>query len=145
MSKELTPLEALEKLVNYILLDEEQGYMDKEEADNVREDKAIVEKELKEYQEIKEIMRNHHCEDRFELNCKLCDYEEMLFDSEENKKKLKVLEIIKRLPLDYIKDLIMFVRSFPEDTFGDFISWGGDETPILINQEEYDLLKEILS
>ena len=55
---------------------------------------SIIEKELKDYEEIKEIMQNHNCKDRFELNCKLCDYEEMLFDSEESKKKLKALNEI---------------------------------------------------
>ena len=54
-----------------------------------------IEKDLNDYEEIKEIMRNHHCEDRFELNYKLCEYEEMLFDSEENRKKLEILQLIK--------------------------------------------------
>ena len=58
-------------------------------------------------------------------------------------KELKALEIIKKLPSDYIKDLLDFIRSFKDDDFGDFISWGGDETPILIKEEEYNLLKEV--
>ncbi len=63
----------------------------------------------------------------------------------ELEKELKALEIIKRLPTDYLQDLLMFIRDdwFKEDDFGAFISWCGDEIPILINEEEYDVLREV--
>lgn len=72
-----------------------------------------------------------------------------LYAIDENKvmqliKEHNALEIIRRLPSDYVCDLLGVFRSFKDYTFGDFISWGGDETPILINEEEYDLLKGVL-
>lgn len=61
-------------------------------------------------------------------------------------KELKALEIIKRLPEDYLQTLLSFIRDewFKDEDFDGFISWGGDETPIIINEEEYNLLKEVL-
>lgn len=61
-------------------------------------------------------------------------------------KELKALEIIKRLPKDYVQTLIGFLKDdwFKDENYYDFIGWCGDETPILISKEEYDLLKEEL-
>ena len=61
-------------------------------------------------------------------------------------KELKALEIIKRLPKDYTQTLLGFLKDewFKDENYGDFISWGGDETPILISEEEFNLLKEVL-
>lgn len=104
--------------------------------DKVRFD--IIEQELKDHKEIKEIMRNHHCEDRFELNCKLCDYEEMLFDSEEHEKKGKALEIIR----NHSDLTTLEIKKRPAYT--EYLLVIGSLGKKVITKEEYDLLKEVL-
>ena len=59
-------------------------------------------------------------------------------------KALKALEIIKKLSMETLSELLFFIRNSKGATYEEFAEWFGTETPIVITREEYDLLKEVL-
>lgn len=75
--------------------------------------------------------------------------EELLSDLNIVEKELKALEIIKRILKDkkggdYLHYLVNYIREYPEDKLCYFVGFMGDEYPILVNDKDYELLREVL-
>ena len=161
MSKELTPLEVLDKLVAYILLDDEYGLMDKQEVKNVKHDKKIIKSELKRLEKqdnvikvLKEVVAfgkvlpriEPNKEDGFDILSAISINIQRDIENREREllrqwvlgtcfpKELKALEIIKNKKVD----IELLSRC---ETLKDY-NWGTNLPQL--NEQEFNLLKEVL-
>ena len=122
MSKKLTPLEALEKIVNDHCIDNEDEELD------------IIETALKDYEKIKfehSELRTYHYD--------LLKENERLHN--QKVKKLKALKIIKRCPVEIIE--ILDTYSSWEEYRQDYRN-RSERQGLIQSKQEFDLLKEVL-
>lgn len=127
MSKELSPLRALNDLIDYL----ESEHLDLSKEDIVVERKQIIEDALEDYEDLME---------QYELVMDLIEQYELKIKNKS--KKLKALEIIKQKEVD--AGLIMetpnvahYNRYFEHSKIISLTK--------KLTQEEYDLVKEVLS
>lgn len=92
MSKELTPLKALNDLIDYL----ESEHLDLSKEDNVVERKQIIEDALEDYEETKFLYED--LMEQYELVMDLIEQYELKIKNKS--KKLKALEIIKQKEVD---------------------------------------------
>ena len=151
MSKELTPLKALNDLIDYL----ESEHLDLSKEDHVVERKQIIENALEDYELMKQakiiVADKKISDDDLEKlkNQRMSLYSsgeskvELLFD-EETQKKLKAFEIIKEKPktLFLIKTCENYDDYFASARYIPFLT---DFLADIYSPEEYQLLKEMLS
>lgn len=145
MSKELTPLEVSKQLKDFVL-EFVKNSLDRR---FIIGSFDIIETSLKEKENIEnrldEIFENHNIKSFTELNERLCDYNELKFDDDIKRKKLKALEITKNTRVD--TNLIKFSKDYDDYCGLEVIKLLGEkEIPKQkgITEEEYELLKEVL-
>lgn len=142
MSKELTPLEALERVKSFRLSYSNNDWLDKEEQDELF---GVLETALKNYEELtsKPVIlygRTHgHTQSIIDTICK--NYKEVKITNLEDEKKLKALEVIKEL-LNDLFDEIVFCDDNCEILFNDE---DGLWKSITLPKDKYNLLKEVLT
>ena len=151
MNKELTPLEALERLIeNYYKMYQDTGYDDEYQRTNLPIDYEIIETALKNYELMKQtkfIVVDKKISDEdieklknqkiFAGNLEQCEVKP-LFD-EETQNKLKALEIIKEKP-----QTLFLVKTC--ENYDIYLELAQDTALIedIYSSKEYDLLKEVL-
>lgn len=130
-NKKLTALEALAKVRDclYPWASDNQKAFD------------IIETALK---DINEIMSNHNCSNLSELNEKLCDYEELKFDDDIKRNKLKALDIIIDKKLD-VGWFFWYSRRFAATfTYNDYLAANPPKTRAYFTEEQFNILKDVI-
>ena len=132
MSEELTPLKALNDLIDYL----ESEHLDLSKEDIVVERKEIIEDALEDYEEIKFLYED--LMEQYELVMDLIEQYELKMENKS--KKEEAFEIIKE------KDVHIFWLKESE-TLEEYNKELLKRKMVdrLLTQEEYDLLKEVLS
>lgn len=130
MNKELSPLEALNNLVDYL----EDEHLGSSESERVVERKHVIESALKDYEQYEKILKD------YDFN--LANFREACFTLAQFRgegftgieKKLKALELIKNKKIN--------VRCLMSGWhLGNYNSY---KAHIRLTEEEYELLKEVL-
>jgi len=134
MSKELTPLEALERIKNIPILSTPESTQ-KIFYDKHKKELDLIESALKNYQDLTEYVDTLQGDRDYWYNTAI-----------KNENKLKALEIIKEHRLD-IDWFLQFVRQDIDYKYYVYCVEQGDNKfakRFLLTEEEYNLLKEIL-
>lgn len=134
-------LEALERYVENAWFDEDsEYYLTAEHLD----DYHIIKKELKEYREIKEIAKQYDWEnitkEIFNVNAdkKYRDlFNSAIVNIQNDYRKARALEIIKEKRVDVARLLV-------SNSLEQYNNFDKRDILIILTQEEYDLLKEVL-
>jgi len=59
-------------------------------------------------------------------------------------KQNQILEVLKKIPTKYLQTYLDYIKEFGDDDFCYMSGFLGDEIPLVINETEYNLLKEWL-